>query len=209
MHPFWNLLHVPFLFYAIPWVVTWQRIDVSAMWDVWRFIYWGQSLLGKGKDFSLSPIKRINLQTHPKTSLVGLDLSSAVSTLTSKSTHAIRAMAASLAFTSQMDIDGILRNCSLKNHTTFSEFYLKDMSPKCGWSNICLPSFPCCSAVRYLWNRFPPFVLTVREVSINKWLTYRNLTRPTLLHSMLSWHGFMWRKLESQHCPTEGTPVTC
>ena len=36
-------------------------------------------------------------------------------------------MAASLAFSSQIDLDEILRNFSWKNHTTFYEFYLKDM----------------------------------------------------------------------------------
>ena len=49
-------------------------------------------------------------------------------TVVGRSTHAIRAMAASLAFSNQVDIDEILRNCSWKNHTTFSNFYLKDMT---------------------------------------------------------------------------------
>ena len=48
--------------------------------------------------------------------------------LVCKTTHAIRVMAASLAFTSQIDIDEILKNCSWKHHTTFSEFYLKDLT---------------------------------------------------------------------------------
>ena len=37
-------------------------------------------------------------------------------------------MAASLASTSQIDIDEILNNCSWKSHTTFPEFYLKDLT---------------------------------------------------------------------------------
>ena len=48
--------------------------------------------------------------------------------LVGRSTHAIQAMAASLAFSSQIDLDEILRNCSWKNHATFSEFHLKDMT---------------------------------------------------------------------------------
>ena len=43
-----------------------------------------------------------------------------VATLVGQTYHTIHAMAASLAILSQ--------NCSKKNHTTFSEFYLKDMT---------------------------------------------------------------------------------
>ena len=45
-----------------------------------------------------------------------------------KTTRVIHSVAASLALTSQIDIDEILRNCSWKSHTTFSEFCLKDMT---------------------------------------------------------------------------------
>ena len=37
-------------------------------------------------------------------------------------------MAASLAFSSQIELDEVLRKCLWKSHTTFSEFYLKDMT---------------------------------------------------------------------------------
>ena len=49
-------------------------------------------------------------------------------TLVSRSTHAIRAMAASLALSSQINLNEILRNCSQKNPTTFSKFCLLDMT---------------------------------------------------------------------------------
>ena len=48
--------------------------------------------------------------------------------LVSRTTRAIRAMAASLAFTSQINIDKILKYCSWISHTTFLEFYLKDLT---------------------------------------------------------------------------------
>ena len=48
--------------------------------------------------------------------------------LSSGSTHAISSMAASLAFWGHVDLDEVLQNCSLKSYTTFSEFYLKDMT---------------------------------------------------------------------------------
>ena len=48
--------------------------------------------------------------------------------LSGSSTHAIQAMVASLAFSGQVNLDEVLRNCSWKSHTTFSEFYLKDMT---------------------------------------------------------------------------------
>ena len=37
-------------------------------------------------------------------------------------------MVASLAFSGEVDLDEILKNCSWKSHTMFSEFYLKDMT---------------------------------------------------------------------------------
>ena len=49
-------------------------------------------------------------------------------TLVGRCTHTIRAMTASLAFSTQVDLDEILKACSWKNHATFSEFYLKDMT---------------------------------------------------------------------------------
>ena len=49
-------------------------------------------------------------------------------TLVSRTTPAIHAMATSLAFSSQISLDETLKNCSWKNHTIFSDFYLKDMT---------------------------------------------------------------------------------
>ena len=49
-------------------------------------------------------------------------------TLCGRTTHAIRSMAASLAFSGQVDLEQVLRSCSWKSHTTFSDFYLKDMT---------------------------------------------------------------------------------
>ena len=40
-----------------------------------------------------------------------------------RSTHAMCA----LAFSGQADLDEVLKNRSCKSHTTFSEFFLKDM----------------------------------------------------------------------------------
>ena len=48
--------------------------------------------------------------------------------LVGRTTHAIRAMAAYLAFFSQIDINEILKNCTWKSHTIFSEFCLKDLT---------------------------------------------------------------------------------
>ena len=48
-----------------------------------------------------------------------------------RTTDAIRAMAASLIFTSQIDIDEILKNCSWKSYTAFSELCLKDLTQVC------------------------------------------------------------------------------
>jgi len=48
--------------------------------------------------------------------------------LAGTSTHAIRGMAASLAFRGGADIDEILRACSWQSQTTFTEYYLKDVS---------------------------------------------------------------------------------
>ena len=48
--------------------------------------------------------------------------------LSGRSTHAIPAMVASLAFSGQVDMDEVLKTCSWKSHTTTWEFYLKDMT---------------------------------------------------------------------------------
>ena len=76
-------------------------------------------------------------------------------------------MPASIAFTGQIGLYKILKNCSWKNHTTFSEFYLKDMTqvhddldslgplvaaqkvvaPWVLRKVVCLPSLPCRSAL--------------------------------------------------------------
>jgi len=48
--------------------------------------------------------------------------------LAGTSTHAIRGMAASLAFRGGADMDEILCACSWQSQTTFTEFYLKDVS---------------------------------------------------------------------------------
>ena len=51
-----------------------------------------------------------------------------VADLANLSTHAIRGMAASLAFRGNMDMEDVLRACSWKSHNTFTSFYLKDLS---------------------------------------------------------------------------------
>ena len=48
--------------------------------------------------------------------------------LANLSTHAIRGMAASLAFKGNADMEDLLRACSWKSNNTFISFYLKDMS---------------------------------------------------------------------------------
>ena len=51
-----------------------------------------------------------------------------VAQISGRTTHAIRALAATLAFTSQAGLDEVLRACSWKTHSTFTEFYLKDLT---------------------------------------------------------------------------------
>jgi len=48
--------------------------------------------------------------------------------LAGTSTHAIRGMAASLAFRGGADLEEVLRACSWQSQTTFTDFYLKDVS---------------------------------------------------------------------------------
>jgi len=43
-------------------------------------------------------------------------------------THEIRALAASLAFRGNLDLEEIMQACSWKSHSTFSSFYLRDVS---------------------------------------------------------------------------------
>jgi len=49
-------------------------------------------------------------------------------TLVGTSTHAIRAMAASLVFRGGADLEQVMRACTWKSHNTFTDFYLKDIS---------------------------------------------------------------------------------
>ena len=51
-----------------------------------------------------------------------------VAELQGTSTHAIRGMAASLSFKWGADLEDVLEACSWASHTTFTEFYLKDIS---------------------------------------------------------------------------------
>ena len=51
-----------------------------------------------------------------------------VSCLSGRSTHAIRSMASSLAYYSNVSVDEILKACTWKSHTTFTDYYLKDLS---------------------------------------------------------------------------------
>ena len=48
--------------------------------------------------------------------------------MTGTSTHAIRGMAASMAYSGSVDIQDILNACSWKSHNTFTSHYLKDIS---------------------------------------------------------------------------------
>ena len=48
--------------------------------------------------------------------------------LANTSTHAVRGMAASLAFRGGIDLETVLSACSWKNDSTFTSFYLKDFS---------------------------------------------------------------------------------
>lgn len=48
--------------------------------------------------------------------------------LVGRTTHEIRAMAATLAFTSQAGLDEVLKACTWKSHSTFTSFYLRDMA---------------------------------------------------------------------------------
>ena len=54
--------------------------------------------------------------------------SSLAAELTGTNTHAIRALAATLAFRGNIDIEDILGSCTWSSHNTFTEFYLKDIS---------------------------------------------------------------------------------
>jgi len=49
-------------------------------------------------------------------------------TLAGTSTHTIRGMAATLAYRGGVDVEDILQACSWANQTTFTDFYLKDLS---------------------------------------------------------------------------------
>ena len=51
-----------------------------------------------------------------------------VSCLAGRSTHAIRSMASSLAYYRNVSVDEILKACTWKCPTTFTDFYLKDLS---------------------------------------------------------------------------------
>ena len=51
-----------------------------------------------------------------------------VAELQGTSTHAIRGMAASLAFKGGADLEDVLTACSWASHTTFTSFYLKDIA---------------------------------------------------------------------------------
>ena len=48
--------------------------------------------------------------------------------LTNYNTRDIRDMAASWASRGTLDLEGLMKACTWKSHTTFSDFYLKDMS---------------------------------------------------------------------------------
>ena len=50
------------------------------------------------------------------------------SDVSGRSTHAIRSWASSIAFFKNVALNDILQACTWKNHSTFSEFYLKDIS---------------------------------------------------------------------------------
>lgn len=50
------------------------------------------------------------------------------SLLAGTSTHTIRGLAASLAYRGGVDVEELLRACHWANQTTFTEFYLKDLS---------------------------------------------------------------------------------
>jgi len=51
-----------------------------------------------------------------------------VSVLVGRTTHDIRAWAASFAFHENVSLEEILKACSWKSHTTFTDFYLRDIS---------------------------------------------------------------------------------
>ena len=97
-----------------------------------------EGFLRKGKGFSSLPFRRTNPQTFLRTSspvglgpfctLVYSNTNKDAASLVGSTAHAIHTMASSLAFTGQTEIDKILKNCSWKNHTTFSEFHLKDLT---------------------------------------------------------------------------------
>ena len=80
---------------------------------------------GKSSDISKNTISGwIRSLLH----LVYTNANKDAAALCGRTTHAIRSMASSLAFSGQVDLDDILKSCSWKSHTTFSDFYLKDMS---------------------------------------------------------------------------------
>ena len=82
-------------------------------------------LPGKSSDISKNTISGwIRSLLH----LVYTNANKDAASLCGRTTHAIRSMASSLAFSGQVDIEEVLKACSWKSHTTFSEFYLKDMS---------------------------------------------------------------------------------
>ena len=97
---------------------------------------------GRGKGFLSFLIWRTGRQISAKNTishhaLLHLVYSAAnkdAAVLFDRSTHASRSMAASLAFSCQMDMDEVLRKCSCYSHTTFSEFYVKDMTQV--WCNF-------------------------------------------------------------------------
>jgi integrase len=56
------------------------------------------------------------------------DVPDTFQSLVTPRTHEVRALAASLAFRGNIDVEEMLQACSWKNHSTFSSFYLRDVS---------------------------------------------------------------------------------
>lgn len=59
---------------------------------------------------------------------IHLDPNKDVAQVSGRTTHEIRALAATLAFTSQAGLDEVLKACTWKTHSTFTDFYLRDLS---------------------------------------------------------------------------------
>jgi len=51
-----------------------------------------------------------------------------VLSLNNTRTHKVRALAASLAFRGNIDLEEIMQACSWQSHSTFSSFYLRNVS---------------------------------------------------------------------------------